>query len=218
MTNQEYKQRALGALKGNWTAAVVATLLIALVEIPYIGLSEIPNFMKVSQTMVASLGGVGGLYLIFIGFPLIIGYAGAMRLLVTAGDGRVPGNMWRIATTDWLHYVWGYFLLELRIFLWTLLLIIPGIIKSFAYAMTPLIMTEHPEMSASDAISLSNEMMRGHKFDLFYLYLSFIGWILLSIISCGIGFIWLTPYMYAAEVAFYEDVKAQYEGVIPVSE
>ena len=210
MTNKEYKQRALGALKGNWTAAVVATLILAVVMIPYISLAEIPSFMKVSQAMMASLSGLGGLYLIFVGFPLILGYVGATRLLVTAGDGRLPGNMWRIATANWLHYVWGYFLIELRVFLWTLLLVIPGIIKSFAYAMAPLIMTEHPEMSASDAISLSNEMMKGHKFDLFYLYLSFIGWFLLCLLTAGIGFLWLAPYVDTSLAAFYEDVKSDY--------
>ena len=54
-------------------------------------------------------------------------------------------------------------------------------------------------------------MMKGHKFDLFYLYLSFIGWFLLSFLTLGIGFFWLIPYMYTAQAAFYEDVKADYE-------
>ena len=54
-------------------------------------------------------------------------------------------------------------------------------------------------------------MMKGHKFDLFWLFLSFIGWILLSILTLGIGLLWLAPYMYTAQAAFYEDVKADYE-------
>ena len=98
------------------------------------------------------------------------------------------------------------------IFAWTLLLIVPGIIKSFAYALTPFILTDKPELSANEAIELSMKMMDGHKLDLFILYLSFIGWYLLSILSLCIGMLWVMPYQYTAMVAFYEDVKAEYES------
>ena len=92
-----------------------------------------------------------------------------------------------------------------------LLFIIPGIIKAFSYAMTPYILEENPELSANDAIDHSRAMMKGHKFDLFWLYLSFIGWFILCILTLGIGFLWLTPYMETSVAAFYEDVKADYE-------
>jgi len=84
-------------------------------------------------------------------------------------------------------------------------------VKAFSYAMTPYILEEHPELSAGEAIDHSRAMMKGHKFDLFWLYLSFIGWILLSIFTLGIGLLWLAPYMQTATAAFYEDVKADYE-------
>ena len=93
------------------------------------------------------------------------------------------------------------------IFLWTLLLIIPGIIKSYSYALTPYILVEHPEMSANEAIEESMRLMDGHKFDLFYLQLSFIGWAILSILSLGLGFFWLIPYQMTAQAAFYRDIK-----------
>ena len=93
-------------------------------------------------------------------------------------------------------------------FLWTMLFIIPGIIKAFSYAMTPYILVEHPEMSANQAINESMRLMKGHKFDLFYLYLSFIGWGILSVLTLGIGFLWLIPYMETSQAAFYADVKA----------
>ena len=96
-------------------------------------------------------------------------------------------------------------------FLWTLLFIIPGIIKAFSYAMSPYILEENPELSANEAIDRSRAMMKGHKFDLFWLYLSFIGWGFLCIFTLGIGLLWLMPYMQTAEAAFYEDVKAEYE-------
>lgn len=95
------------------------------------------------------------------------------------------------------------------IFLWLLLFLIPGIIKCFSYAMTPYILIEHPEMSVNKAIDESIYLMDGHKFDYFYLGLSFIGWIILSIMSFGIGFIWLIPYMQTTMAAFYADLKKE---------
>lgn len=97
--------------------------------------------------------------------------------------------------------------MSVKLILWTLLLIIPGIIKAFCYAMTPYIMVEHPEYSAQEAIDASCDMMRGHLFDLFWLYLSFIGWAILSVLTCGIGFFWLIPYMATSQAAFYFDLK-----------
>ena len=94
--------------------------------------------------------------------------------------------------------------------LWSLLLIIPGIVKSLSYAMTPYILEENPELSANEAIDRSRAMMRGHKYDLLWLYLSFIGWFLLSFLTLGIGLLWLIPYVETAQAAFYEDVKADY--------
>ena len=114
-----------------------------------------------------------------------------------------------IATTNYGHKLGGMFLYGLKIMLWTLLFYIPGIIMSFAYAMTPYILEEHPEISAWDASTRSREMMKGHKFDLFYLYLSFIGWFILALLTAGIGFLWLSPYVDAAKAAFYNDLKAE---------
>jgi uncharacterized membrane protein len=73
--------------------------------------------------------------------------------------------------------------------------------------MVPYIMAENPEMSASEACAKSKEMMRGYKFDLFMLKLSFIGWFLLSKLTCDIGFILLTPYMEAAVADFYREIS-----------
>ncbi len=79
----------------------------------------------------------------------------------------------------------------------------------FAYAMTPYILAENPELSAWDASTRSREMMKGHKFDLFYLYLSFIGWGILAVLTLGIGFIWLVPYVQTTTAAFYNDLKSE---------
>jgi uncharacterized membrane protein len=76
--------------------------------------------------------------------------------------------------------------------------------------MTPFILKDNPELSANEAINLSQKMMKGHKFDLFYLMLSFIGWAFLGIFTLGIGYLWLMPYTYAAFAAFYQDLKKEY--------
>lgn len=92
--------------------------------------------------------------------------------------------------------------------LWMLLLIIPGIVKSYSYAMTPYILEDDEEISGNEAIEKSMRMMDGHKWDLFCLDFSFIGWFLLAILTFGIGMLWLHPYMQTARAAFYEELKA----------
>ena len=81
------------------------------------------------------------------------------------------------------------------IWAWSLLLIVPGIVKAFAYSQMYFLMAENPDMSAADAQKKSIEMMRGHKGELFVLYLSFIGWMLLAELTFGILLIWLAPYI-----------------------
>lgn len=98
------------------------------------------------------------------------------------------------------------------VFLWTLLLIVPGIIKSFAYSMAIYVSKDHPELTAHKCIKRSEEMMYGHKMDLFLLYLSFIGWGLLCLLSLGIGFLWLVPYVQVSTAEFYRQLKDDYEA------
>ena len=104
------------------------------------------------------------------------------------------------------------FLVNLFTFLWALLLIIPGIMKAFSYALTPYILLDEPELSARQAITRSCEFMQGRRWKLFCLSLSFIGWGILSLLTLGIGFLWLAPYMNASIAAFYEDARAEYEA------
>jgi uncharacterized membrane protein len=149
---------------------------------------------------------------IFLIGPLTIGFYNALLRLLTGGENDILGNTFKIATEDYWHKVWGNLLMKIFIFLWSLLFIIPGIVKIFSYAMTPYILEENPELSAGEAIDRSRAMMRGHKFDLFWLYLSFIGWIILSFFTLGIGLLWLVPYVQTSVAGFYEDVKADYEA------
>jgi uncharacterized membrane protein len=105
----------------------------------------------------------------------------------------------------------AYLLMLLFTILWMLLLIVPGIIAGLSYSMTFFIMAEDPNITASDAIKKSKEMMYGHKWDLFRMQLSFIGWFFLCMCSFGIGFLWLASYMMASWTVFYKTIKGGVE-------
>lgn len=112
-------------------------------------------------------------------------------------------------------------LTSLYIFLWSLLFLIPGLIKTYSYSQTMFIKTENPDIPASRAIKLSMAMMEGHKWELFVLHLSFLGWFLLSGITYNIlGIVYVFPYYYAALAFAYEEIKADAasRGVIDISE
>lgn len=101
--------------------------------------------------------------------------------------------------------VLGTMLLQtLYIILWAVLFIIPAFIKGIAYSQTLYVLRDNPEFSPNQAIKKSQELMKGHKWEYFVLMLSFIGWGLLALITCGIGFLWLVPYMQTTYALFYQ--------------
>ena len=224
-TNQEYKNAALERLRGNWAPVVLATVIYVLICLVVTGVSEGPTLMRMGFSATTPnlglfYGCFGGAMLLsfLVLYPVMVGFENAMKLVYERRDYDVVRNMKDIAISNYGHKVLGMFLYAIKILLWTFLLIIPGFVMMFAYAMTPYILEEHPEISAWDASTRSREMMKGHKFDLFYLYLSFIGWIILSLVTLGIGFLWLAPYyMEAAKAAFYNDLKA-HQGEEAVTE
>ena len=107
--------------------------------------------------------------------------------------------------------VWLYIITNVFTFLWSLLLIIPGIIKIFSYSMAPYILADNPELTANEALTKSKEIMYGHKFDLFVLQLSFFGWYLLGAITLGIAYIYIIPYVNATTANFYNSIKEKEE-------
>lgn len=158
----------------------------------------------------------GFLLTVFVGNVLRIG---ANRFFVlnrtemvrtgTIFDGFRSGHYGNIVLT--------MFLKELYIMLWTLLFIIPGIIKSFEYMMVPYILAENPGMDQREAFAISKRMMDGEKMSAFVLELSFIGWYLLAGITCGLaGIFYVLPYYEAtiAELYAYNKGKAFHEGYI----
>jgi uncharacterized membrane protein len=206
-SNQEYKNIALAALKGKWAPAVLCAVVYMVIAGFYSVFITLNSTSPEVWTSVVSL-----LFMYGLMFPLQVGYYCSHRDLVVKGDAFLTRNTFKITFSSWGRNALGMLLMMVFTVLWTFLFIIPGIIKAFAYALTPYILVDNPELSANQAIDLSVKMMKGHKFDMFWLSLSFIGWIFLSIVSLGIGIFWLMPYMTTAMGAFYEDVKAEYES------
>ncbi|MBR5136583.1 MAG: DUF975 family protein [Clostridia bacterium] len=99
------------------------------------------------------------------------------------------------------------FLVELKVFLWSLLFVIPGIVKTFSYSMAMYVLAENKGMSARKCIEESKKMTKGHKMELFVLALSFIGWGLLVVVTFGIAAIWVAPYMQATFTNAYYSLK-----------
>ena len=216
-TNQEYKNAALAALKGNWAPFVVAMIIMMafmyVVMGPYLFVYQVSLGMHqivISPAFALAAVGVYILGMPLLVMPLTLGFDYTSNRLLVEGDNRAVGNLFRDSFGNWGRKVWGMFLMNFFVSLWSLLLIIPGFIKYYAYALTPYILIDNPELSANQAINLSQKMMKGHKFDMFILHLSFIGWIILSIFTFGIGLLWLLPYMMTAQAAFYQDVKKEY--------
>lgn len=112
----------------------------------------------------------------------------------------------------------AYILMGVFVVLWSLLLIIPGIIAVLSYSMTFYIIAEDDSIGSMEAIDKSKAMMEGYKLKLFYLWLRFFGWALLCLLTLGIGFLWLIPYMHVTMAKFYDDLKGEpvvstdYEG------
>ena len=183
------KDLALAALKGNWLIMVLASLVV---------------FASYGLTYLPWIGSI----LILAVFPLWIGYKFMGLDIIRSVEPRIETMV--EVFNRYVPYLTAILLTAIFIFLWMLLLIIPGIIKAYAYSMTFYIMRDNPDMPALDAIHTSEKMMYGHKWEFFLLQLSFIGWYLLAILTAGIGFLWLAPYYGTTQAAFYERIQNLY--------
>ena len=172
---------------------------------------EKASFLENSKVRV-SLGGLGivGFVLSILVFnPLIVG---CYRFFLQNSRSKAELNELGAGFKgDWGNVVLVMFLKNLFLVLWTLLFIIPGIVKAYSYRMVPYILKEHPEYSGTKAITLSRQMMNGHKGDAFVLDLSFLGWFLLSVLTCGILHIfYVGPYVQATDAELYKVIYADY--------
>lgn len=146
------------------------------------------------------------LFAVFIGNPLLVGIH---RFFNKSLDEE--GKVKELACTFDRGYKNGVkimFFKDLYTMLWTLLLIIPGIVKSYEYMMIPYILSDNPEIGREEAFALSRQMMDGNKWNAFVLDLSFIGWELLSALTFGIvGIFYVTPYRSYTKAALYRSLS-----------
>ncbi|SDM53077.1 DUF975 family protein [Acetanaerobacterium elongatum] len=176
------------------------------------------DFSNTIDSMISSIGVTVLIFSITLVSLIGIAYAVFVANPITVGKSRYFVQSRRqvskfsllfssFKSEAYLGAVKTMFLRDIFLFLWTLLLIIPGIIKGYAYRMVPYILADNPNIGAGRAIELSEQMTKGEKFDMFVLDLSFLGWVLLSALTCGIGMIFLKPYMEATFTELYAVLK-----------
>ena len=192
MNRAELKSKAKAQIKGKIGILFVITLIIGAISfVAGLVLSFIPF-----GSLVASI-------IIIPAFTLSL-----VRIYLMVIGGKKPAAADAFSGFDdfWSAFK-VTFLVGLFTFLWSLLFIIPGIVKSLSYSMSLYILAENKGKGALECINESKNMTDGHKGELFVLALSFIGWILLGYITFGIALIWVIPYMNATQANAYESLK-----------
>ena len=189
MRAKDYRARAWNALKGKIGNYAVVTIIFSAITA---GIAAIPFI---------------GILSLFVAGPLTLGIT-IISLMVAKNQKFQISNMF-----DGFKNFLNSFLLmlinQIFIVLWTLLFVIPGIVKTYAYSMSFYIMADNPELDQETCRKRSMEMMEGHKWELFCLHFSFIGWAILSSLTFGIGFVFLIPYVQTATAEFYLNLKGE---------
>jgi uncharacterized membrane protein len=144
---------------------------------------------------------------LLLGGPLTVGLLGVILMLVR---GEKPGyNNLFDGFKSFMSGFIAYLLVGIFTALWSILLIVPGIIAAFRYSQTFYILKDNPAMDGYAAIQKSKEMMKGHKGEYFVLCLSFFWWFLLGSVTLGIAYLWIGPYIAMTTANYYEWLKKQ---------
>jgi uncharacterized membrane protein len=186
--NRLLMAQAREILRGKWGLAVGTFFVFLSIN----GAAQVVPFVGVIISLVVS----GPITLGWAAFALTLGRNGNARLEMIFDGFRRFGTA-----------VGAYLLAGLFVFLWSLLLIVPGIIAALAYSQVYYILADDNTIGAMDAIGKSKEMMKGNKWKFFCLGLRFLGWALLCILTLGIGFLWLSPYVAVSTAKFYDDIR-----------
>lgn len=200
LSRAELKQQAKEQLKGN-----VGSYFLVLLA--YLGIAFAIGFVGGLLSLILPILGTIAMYVALP--PLMIGFY-MVFLNGTYGDRPKASTLFEGYKKEYFgKSIILYFLVVIFTCLWSLLLVIPGIIMAFAYSMSWFILAENPNMTAREAIRESKEIMNGHKMDFFVLSLSFIPWILLVYVTLGIASIYVMPYMQLTITNFYHNIKRQ---------
>lgn len=217
MEARDIRARARKSLENQWGISILTTLVAGIfgalitqgggninINLDERTMQQLPEIVLVVLKAWLSVAGCLGLVQFILGGVVQLGYC---SFLLKQHDGENAEFKDLFSKFD--RFGQGFaqaFLRGLYIFFWSLLFVIPGIVKSLSYAMTPFIMVENPDMTANEAITASREMMDGHKGELFWLGLTFIGWSILCLLTLNLGSLALNPYMNAAYAAFYREL------------
>ncbi len=180
----QVKLEAKQALKGNLGISIGVIIVVGII----LAVSEYVPFASIILTGIFSVGLAIVMLEIVRGWQVEFG--DAFKGFNNFGTNCLAGVLVTVFTA-----------------LWSLLFVIPGIVKAYSYAMTFYILADHPEMKPKDAITASRIMMDGHKFDLLVLELSFFWWYLLCGITFGLACLYVVPYVSAARAKFYDTIK-----------
>ncbi|NFD78296.1 DUF975 family protein [Clostridium botulinum] len=221
-TREQIKGSAKRILELNYWKAFLVSLVISIVTAGSYGKAEkninefTDDYTIFDNTIFEGLINWTGKLLVFLAsiaiilliLRVVVGYmleVGGRKFFIKAAEGE--------ANMGYLGYCFkegSYFgvlvtmlLRSIYTFLWTLLLVIPGVIKGYAYSMVPYILADNPSIGAERAIQLSNRMTDGEKWDMFVLDLSFLGWYILGMLALGIGVIFVNPYVDSTKAELY---------------
>jgi len=183
-------------LKGNWGTGALIVFLYAIISTAVEG---------IGVTFGGLWGIIGTIVFIVMYGPLQYGISNVF-LKINRREKADVGDLFSGFSDNMAQKVSAGLSVYVYTFLWALLFVIPGIIASYSYALTYYILKDNPNINPNEAIARSKNIMKGHKMELFLLDLSFIGWIILGVLSCGIGLFWVVPYMQTARAKFYEDL------------
>ena len=196
-TNSELRKAAVASLTGKWGSAAILTLLY------FVICGVLPNSFGYSPSLQ-----VVSLLLLIVLCPMQWGFVVAF-LDVSRGKNVDYGTLFE-GFKDFVRIFLTMLLQSIYVCLWSLLLVIPGIIKAYSYSMTNYVLRDNPELKYDAAIEKSMQMMEGNKMKLFLLDLSFIGWGILCLLTLGIGCLFLAPYQQTSHAHFYNDLKGDF--------
>ena len=218
-----YKEIARDALKGNWLKAAAAGLIAGWLGVFSSSLLFIAEYALVAVALIYFLEFLPGFYpILFIGTTIVVliyffiggvvrlGYIDFHLALLDRRKTRISRLVSKLS--DWWRVLCAKITLFFALSLGYILCIIPGVIVKYSYAMVPYILEERKDFSVREAFRASKQIMKKHKWELFCLRFSFIGWYILGILTLGIGFIFINPYRYAAEAAFYNEISGRAEA------
>lgn len=214
----QIKKKSLASLKGKWGIGVGLTLIVFLIT------SIVPTIVEVllsggfsewiDQTEPPLIADMVNLLISFLFIPMTVASYWFYLVIARWNDPKISDvfavyKEWELS----LKVIGTSILVGIFTILWSLLLIIPGIIKGISYSQVFFLLRDNPQLSALEAITESKVRMKGYKWKYFLLNLSFIGWAFIAIFTLGIGFLWLTPYISTANATFYNELITPQDNV-----